>query len=92
MNEWMNEWMNGPEKPPEEGEMNVMTLPCGHTIRDRIPGGLRPSMLPFSHIDSTQYWIFTSERRINFCFFEIWMLNLAEKSTPENYFTKCAHA
>ena len=28
-------------EPPEDGEMNEMTLSCGHKLRNSIPGGLR---------------------------------------------------
>ena len=31
------------------GEMNEMTLPSRHRIRNSNPGGLRPSILPFGH-------------------------------------------
>ena len=36
----------GPEEPPEDGEMNEMTLPSRHRIRNSSPGGLGPSTLP----------------------------------------------
>ena len=36
----------GPGEPPEDGEMNEMTLSSRHRIRNSSPGGLRPSTLP----------------------------------------------
>ena len=59
----------GPWEPPEDGEMNEMTLPSRHRIRNSSPGGLRPSTLPLVHGGSSQYWIFTSERGRNILFF-----------------------
>ena len=32
--------------PPQAGEINEMTLPSRHIIRNLSPGGLRPSTLP----------------------------------------------
>ena len=57
-----------PEEPPEDGEMNEMTLPSRHRHRNSSPGGVRPSTLPLSHRSSPQYLIFTSERRKNILF------------------------
>ena len=37
--------LTGPGEPPEDGEMNEMTLPSRHRIRNASPGGLRPSRL-----------------------------------------------
>ena len=36
----------GPGEPPEDGEMNAMTLPSRHRVQYSSPGGLRPSTLP----------------------------------------------
>ena len=47
----------GPGEPPEDGEMNEMTLPFTHRIRNSCPGGLRPSTLPLGHGGSPQYWL-----------------------------------
>ena len=49
--------------------MSETTLPSRHRIRNSSPGGLRPSTLPLGHGGSSQYWIFTSERGRNICFF-----------------------
>ena len=57
----------GRREPPENGEI---TLPSKHRIRNSIPGCLRPITLPFGHEGSLQYWIFSNERVINFCFFK----------------------
>ena len=46
----------GPGEPPENGEMNEMTLPSRHKIQNSNPGGLRPSTLPLGHGDSSQYF------------------------------------
>ena len=45
----------GPGEPPEDGEMNEMTLSSRHRIRNSSPGGLRPSTLPLGHVGSPQY-------------------------------------
>ena len=45
----------GPGEPPEDSEMNEMTLPSRHRIRNPSPGGLRPSMLHLGHGGSPQY-------------------------------------
>ena len=68
----MNEWgfrphlrtyrLTLPREPPEDGQMNEMTLPSKHRIRNLNPGGLSPSTLPLGHGGPPQYWIFTSER------------------------------
>ena len=39
----------GAGEPPEDGEMNEMTPPSRHRIRNSSPGGLRTSTLPLSH-------------------------------------------
>ena len=39
----------GQTGPPENGEMNEMTLPSRHRIRNSSPGGLRPSTLPLGY-------------------------------------------
>ena len=41
----------GPGKPPNDGEVNQMTLPSRH----RIPSGVRPSTLPLGHGGSPQH-------------------------------------
>ena len=61
----LNEWgftplcahigKTGPREPPEDGEMNEITLPYRHRIRNSSPGGLRPSILPLVHGGSPQY-------------------------------------
>ena len=55
----------GPREPPEDGEMNEMTLPFRHRIRNSIPVALRSSTLPLGHGDSPQHLIFTSERFVS---------------------------
>ena len=45
----------GPGEPSEDGEMNEMTLPSRHRIRDLGTGGLRPSTLALCHGGSPQY-------------------------------------
>ena len=59
----------GPGEPPEEDEMNEMTLSSRHRIRNSIPGGLRPSMLPLGHGGSPQYFHTWMEKN-HFCFFQ----------------------
>ena len=49
--------LTGPGEPPEDGEMNEMTLSSRHRIRNSSPGGLRPSTLPLGHGGSPQYWL-----------------------------------
>ena len=44
----------GQGEPPEDGEMNEMTLSSRHRIRNSSPGGLRPSTLPLGHGCSLQ--------------------------------------
>ena len=61
--------LTGPGEPPEEGEMNEMTLSSRHRIRNSRPGGLRPSTLPFGHrgspqhVDGEETILFLSNRR-----------------------------
>ena len=45
----------GPGEPPEDGEMNDMTLTFRHIIQNSSPGGLRPSTLPLGHGGFPQY-------------------------------------
>ena len=53
----------GPGEPPEDDEMDEMTLPSRHRIQNLSSGGLRLSTLPLGHGGSPQYWIScTSER------------------------------
>ena len=47
--------LRGPGEPPEEGEMNEMTLSSRHRNRNLSPGGLRPSTLRLGHGGSPQY-------------------------------------
>ena len=44
----------GPGEPPEDGEMNEMTLPSRHMIQHS--SGLRPSTLPLGHGGSPTIW------------------------------------
>ena len=46
-----------PREPPEDGEMNEMTLSSRHQTRNSSPGGLRPSTLSLGHGGSPQYWV-----------------------------------
>ena len=39
----------GPGDPPEDGEINEMTLPSRHRILNSSPDGLRPDMLTLGH-------------------------------------------
>ena len=69
LNKWKNEMnralghlcahigQTGPGEPPEDGEMNEMTLPSRHRIQNSSPGGLRTSTLPPGHAGSPQYWV-----------------------------------
>ena len=54
---WAHIGQTGPGEPPEDGDMNEMTLPFRHIIHN--------STLPLGHRGSPQYRIFTSERRRN---------------------------
>ena len=45
----------GSGEPPEDGEMNEITLPSRHRMQDSRFGGLRPSRLPLGHGGSSQY-------------------------------------
>ena len=49
--------LNWPGELPEDGEMNGVTLPSRHRIRNLRPGGLRQSALPLGHGGSLQYLI-----------------------------------
>ena len=60
-----------PGEPPEDGEMDEMTLPFRHRIRDSSPCSLRSSSLPLCDGGSSQYLIFMSGKE-TFCFFETW--------------------
>ena len=59
------------EEPPEEGEMNEITLPSRHKIRNLSSGGLRQSRLLLGHGGSPQYSVITSERRRRFFFLNL---------------------
>ena len=56
----------GPGQPPEDVEMNEMTLPSRHRIRKS--NLLRQSTLSLGHGGSPQYSIFMSERGRNIFF------------------------
>ena len=58
----------GREEPPQDGEMNEMTLPSRRRIRNSSPGGLRPSMLPLGHRGTILILRVSGEE--TFCFFE----------------------
>ena len=58
--------MSGPGEPPEDDEMNEMTLPSRHRIRNSSPNDLRPSTLPVGHGGFPH---FTNERGWNILFF-----------------------
>ena len=58
--------LTGPGGPPEDGEINEMTLPSRHMIRNSGPRGLVTSTLPLGHGGSPQYWITASEREETF--------------------------
>ena len=45
----------GPGEPPEDGEMNEMTVSSRHITRNSSPGGLRQSTLHLSHRGFLQY-------------------------------------
>ena len=70
----------GQGETPEDGEMNEITLPSRHRIRNSHPGGMGPSSLRLGHGGSPQYWIFTSEQRRNFLF--LWNLNVRAGFEP----------
>ena len=53
----------GPREPPEDGEMNKMTLPSRHRIRNSSPDDLRLSTLPLGHGGPPQYLIMSERRR-----------------------------
>ena len=65
LNMKLNEWgirphlctyrLNCVKRTPELSEINKMTLPSRHRIRNSNPGGLRPSTLPLGHRVSLQY-------------------------------------
>ena len=86
----------GPGELPEDGEMNEMTLPSWHRIRNSSPGGLMPSTLPLGHGSSPQYWIFTNEQGRNICFFETWRakwgLNPRSPTFQAGSFNHCTRA
>ena len=65
-------YKTGPGEPPADGEMIEMTPPSRFWIQNLIPGGLRPSTLPFGHVGSPQYWIITSKSGRNILF--LWNL------------------
>ena len=46
----------GPGQHREDGEMNEITLPSRHRIRNSSPGGLRSSTLPLGHGGIPQYF------------------------------------
>ena len=60
----------GPGEPLEDGEMNEMTLPSRHRIRNSSPGGLRPSTLPLGHGGFPQYWVSHVDGEETFSFFQ----------------------
>ena len=49
--------LNWAKESPEDGEMNEMTLPSRHRIRNSSPVALRLSTLPLGHGGSPQYWL-----------------------------------
>ena len=67
----------GPGKPPEDGEINEMTLPSRHRICNSGPGGLRPSTLPRG---PHNYCIITTDRRRNILF--LWNLKAGVGCKP----------
>ena len=60
----------GPGEPPEDGEMNEMTLPSKHRTRNSSPGGPRPSTLLLGHGGSPQYCVSHVDGEETFCFFQ----------------------
>ena len=52
---WAHIGWTGTGEPPDDGEMNDMTLSSRHRIRNSSPGGLRPSTQPLGHGGSPQY-------------------------------------
>ena len=60
----------GPGEPPEDGEMNEMTLPFSHRIRNKITGGLRSNTLPLGHRGSHNVTSLRVNGEETFCFFE----------------------
>ena len=65
-----------------DGDMNEVTLPSRHMIRNSSSGGLRPSTPPLGHGGWPQYWIFTSERSRNILF--LWNLHARLRFEPAN--------
>ena len=59
--------LTGQGEPPEDDEMNEMTLSSRHMIRNSSPGGLRPSTLPLGHGGYPQVSHVDGEE--TFCFF-----------------------
>ena len=70
----------GPGEPPEDGEMNEMTLSSRHRIRNSSPGGLRPSTLPLGHGGSPQYLLLHVDGEETFLF-----LSKRRDRKPNNY-------
>ena len=62
----------GPWEPPEDGEMNEMTLPSKHMIVNSSSGGLRRCTLPLGHRGFPQYCMVASDRGKSILFLEIW--------------------
>ena len=60
--------LTGSGVPPEDDEINKVTLPSIHGIRKSSPCGLRRSTLPLGHGGCPQYWIFMNERKNNILF------------------------
>ena len=65
--------ITGQEKPPENCEMNEMTLPFRHRIRNSNPDGLRLSPLPLGYGSLPNIEFLRVSREETFCFFETWM-------------------
>ena len=51
----LNEMNGSFRPPPDNGEMNEMTLPSRHRILNLSPGGLRSSTIPLGRGGSPQY-------------------------------------
>ena len=66
-------------RPPGDGEINEMTVPSRHIIRDSSPGGLRSSTLPLN-VESLRV---SGEE--TFCFFETWMPERGSKPRSSTF-------
>ena len=87
--------LNWAWRTPEDGEMNEMTLPYRHRIRNSSNGDLRLSTLPLGNAGSPQYFLGVIREK-TFCFFKTgrpeWGSNPRSPTFQAGSFNHCTRA